>query len=68
MDEADAADLTREQTLALALRRRHVALPPVGMCYYCSEDVEGSRRFCDADCMQDWERVEAARRLRDGTR
>jgi hypothetical protein len=62
MDEADAADVTREQALAAALRRRHAALPAVGTCYSCGERVEDGRRFCDADCAQDWERVEAARR------
>jgi len=64
MDDADAADLTQQQALASALKRRHATLPAVGTCYFCSEHVEGSRRFCDADCMQDWERVEAARRLK----
>jgi hypothetical protein len=63
MDDADTADLTREQTLAAALRRRHATLPAVGTCYSCAEKVEGTRRFCDADCLSDWEKVEKFRRM-----
>ena len=63
MDEADAADVTREHALAAALRRRHATLPAVGTCYSCAEKVEGTRRFCDADCLADWERVEKFRRI-----
>lgn len=62
MDEADAADITQQQTLAAALNRRHANLPSVGQCYACGEPVEGSLRFCDGECRDDWERVEAARR------
>lgn len=63
MDEADTADQTCEQTLTAALRRRHATLPAIGTCYSCAELVEDGRRFCDADCLADWERVERARRL-----
>lgn len=68
MDEADAADMTVEQTLAAALRRRNATLPPVGQCYSCAEPVDAGRRFCDSDCMADWERAERARRLRGGAK
>lgn len=67
MDEADAADLTMEQALSSALAKRQATLIPVGRCYSCNEGVEGNRRFCDKDCLEDWERVEAARK-RGGTR
>jgi hypothetical protein len=63
MDEADAADITRQHALAAALRRRHATLPAIGTCYSCAEVVEDGRRFCDADCLADWERIERARRL-----
>jgi hypothetical protein len=63
MDEADTADLTITQALAAALRRRHATLPAVGTCYSCADPVADGRRFCDADCLRDWERVERARRL-----
>jgi hypothetical protein len=63
MDEADAADMTVEQTLAAALNRRHATLPAVGQCYSCAEPVDDGRRFCDRDCLDDYERAERARRM-----
>ena len=63
MDEADTADQTCEQTLAAALRRRHATLMATGLCYSCADPVAEGRRFCDSDCLRDWERVERARRL-----
>jgi predicted nucleic acid-binding Zn ribbon protein len=63
MDEADAADATVEQHLKRALARRNATLPAVGQCYSCAEPVDDGRRFCDADCRQDWERAEKARRM-----
>ncbi len=63
MDEADAADITAEQHLKRALARRHATLPAIGQCYSCAEPVEGSLRFCDRDCMDDFERAEKARKL-----
>ena len=63
MDEADAADATVEQHLKRALARRHASLPAIGQCYSCAEPVEGSLRFCDKDCLDDYERAERARRM-----
>lgn len=63
MDEADAADLTINQALAAAMRRRHATLPAVGQCYSCAEPVDDGRRFCDRECLEDFERVENARRM-----
>ena len=63
MDEADAADATVEQNLKRALARRHATLPAVGQCYSCAEPVDAGRRFCDRDCMDDFERAEKARKL-----
>ena len=62
-DEADAADLTAEQNLRDALTRRRTSLPAVGQCYSCAEPVEGSLRFCNKDCLDDYERAEKARRM-----
>ena len=62
MDEADTADATVEQHLKRALTRRHATLPAVGTCYFCAELVADGLRFCDRDCLADWERAEAARR------
>ena len=63
MDDADAADLTAEQNLQRALARRQATLPAVGQCYSCAEPVDAGRRFCDRDCMDDFERAEKARKL-----
>lgn len=31
--------------------------PPTGFCYYCGEPLTNrQRRFCDADCRDDYER------------
>ena len=63
MDEADAADLTREHALAAALRRRQATLPVCGTCYNCEQRVEGILKFCDADCRDDWQEKEKRLRL-----
>jgi predicted nucleic acid-binding Zn ribbon protein len=63
MDDADAADLTINQALAAAMRRRHATLPAVGTCYSCAEPVDDGRRFCDRECLEDFERAERARRM-----
>ena len=67
MDEADAADATVEQHLKRALARRHATLPAVGQCYSCAEPVEGSLRFCDRECLDDYERAEKARKMNGRT-
>jgi hypothetical protein len=63
VDEADAADATVEQHLKRALARRNATLPAVGQCYFCAEPVDDGRRFCDAECREDYERAERARRM-----
>jgi len=63
MDEADIAQGHEERDRAAALRRRHATLPAVGQCYSCGEPVEDGRRFCDRDCLDDYERAERARRM-----
>jgi hypothetical protein len=61
-DEIDMAAAQEEAYRAAALNRRHASLPSVGQCYACGEPLEGSLRFCDTDCRDDWERTEAARK------
>lgn len=61
-DEADIAAAQEEAHRMAALNRRQATLPSVGQCYACGEPVGGSLRFCDTDCREDWERIEAARR------
>jgi hypothetical protein len=67
-DEFDMASVQEEIYLAAALSRRHATLPAVGVCYSCAERVSEGRRFCDKDCLADWEKREAARRLKEGMR
>jgi hypothetical protein len=62
-DELDMASAQEEVYLAAALNRRQASLTAIGTCYSCAERVDDGRRFCDAECAQDWERVERARRL-----
>jgi hypothetical protein len=63
MDEADIAQGHEERDRAAALRRRHATLPASGQCYSCAELVEGGARFCNKDCLDDYERAEKARRM-----
>lgn len=58
-DDADLTDahLEREMQARLAwLRRPQQALPYSGQCYWCGEKVHAPKRWCDADCRDDWER------------
>ena len=61
-DDADRADRMIEQTVAdaIAAARRARALPYTGLCHWCGDVTGGGRRFCDADCRDDWERAHAA--------
>ena len=62
-DEIDIASVQEEAYRAAALNRRHATLVAVGTCYSCAEPVDAGRRFCDRDCMDDFERAEKARKL-----
>jgi len=63
---ADIADLAQEHIEKHApyeqLVRRPVPPPSTGQCLNCGEDLQPGERFCDADCLHDWEtRQERAR-------
>jgi hypothetical protein len=63
-DEADLANDRAQQELerALALARAPVkAVVSNGTCFYCLEAIEGERRFCDSDCLSDYEREKRLR-------
>jgi hypothetical protein len=62
MDEADAAQHQEALAQQAAMRKRHATLPAIGRCYSCDAQVEAGRKFCDRDCLDDFERIEAARR------
>ena len=61
-DEADQAQFIEARDLALALRQRHTTLIATGRCYSCDEPVPEGRKFCNRDCLDDFERLEAARK------
>lgn len=70
---ADDADLTqarleREMDYLLRQRRPAAALPDTGRCHWCGEATHGGRRFCDADCRDDWERAHSRRTALMGDR
>ena len=60
MDPNDVASeterLLREDALQL---RRPVGPPPTGACFWCDAIVPFPRRWCDAECRDEWERFEA---------
>jgi hypothetical protein len=62
-DDVDVASVQEEAYRAAALNRRQASLPAIGQCYSCAEPVEGSLRFCDRECLDDYERAERARRM-----
>lgn len=61
---ADLSDLaTAHEGLFLraALRGRKPSAPaPCGFCFNCESPLPAGRRWCDADCRDDWERAERA--------
>ena len=58
MDFADNASQQEELMREVALRRaaNHAPdLPSVGVCYWCNEEVEPPRRFCNVECRDQFE-------------
>jgi hypothetical protein len=68
MDDADRADAEIERATKVAvLNAKVMTLPAKGECYNCEAGFGNDpvRRFCDAECRDDWEagqrRKESAR-------
>lgn len=61
-DEVDRAEHNQSVILDAAVkRRRDVSAVPVmgiGRCHACGDRVDEGRRWCDADCRDDWEKGE----------
>ncbi|MCT7942412.1 hypothetical protein [Shewanella holmiensis] len=58
----DASDMI-ELHLAAELAKAKPNLPPLtGSCYYC--DALTDERFCDADCRDDYERLQRSVQMR----
>lgn len=55
-NEADRADRAVTLHLQQALARRAPEGPPdTGACLYCDQPTPPGRRWCNADCRDDWE-------------
>lgn len=55
-DPADRSQAVIELNDKLALQRRAPEAPPAtGTCLYCDEPTEPGRRWCDAECRDEWE-------------
>lgn len=57
-DDADIVDALSEmahQSNLYASRRDEPQAVATGECLYCGEPVGPGRRWCDADCRDDWQ-------------
>ena len=65
MDAADRAQELQQAEIDAAVSRRRredVPLPDTGECAFCEEPLpEARHRFCDTDCRDDWQRLQARR-------
>jgi len=65
MDICDMAAEREQFDRSMALRQHagHLPdMPATGACHWCDALLPAGARFCDRDCMQDWEREQDARR------
>lgn len=63
MDEIDRANELEERHTAASIRAARgvkVAAVPTGACLNCGKRLARNKRWCDADCRDDWQ----ARRYR----
>ena len=68
MDVIDQSESTLQINETLALQQRKDAgPPPCGECHYCGEPLNDGRRFCDADCRDDWQKRQAAQKRNGST-
>lgn len=66
MDLADQAQdvelMSRELHIAQARKQGQSALQGNGRCHYCETLLQLPHRFCDADCRDDWQALQASKR------
>ena len=66
MDEADYAAVRMEQEEEFRRRApKRPDLPPKGLCYFCDADIPNPKKFCDADCADDYDFVQRMK-MRNG--
>lgn len=65
MDDADRADEHILNTILDGIDRAHRAmdLRATGFCYNCNTVVPYARIFCSAECRDDWDWIQARRRM-----
>lgn len=56
IDDNDQATAFEELRRNLAMAHRKPEGPqPIGVCHFCGEAVGHGMRWCNRDCMEDWE-------------
>lgn len=58
-DTLDQAQAVAELHMNVAMRNRPQppAIAEIGFCLNCETPVPAGRRWCDADCRDDWQRA-----------
>ena len=66
-DEADRSDEKIAAAIEEGIKkvRQQVGLLYTGECWFCGEGLEHPKRFCDADCRDDFD-AEKRAKLRQG--
>lgn len=60
-DEADRAQAAIERFIdaAIARAKKPGGPSPTGFCLNCGAALDEGRRWCDADCRDDWQRYQS---------
>lgn len=62
MDDADLAEQREQRTRDEALAFRYLVPVATGACHWCSADLWHGGIFCGAECRDDWQREQDAKR------
>ena len=60
MDLPDKAFIEEQNYIIGALKsgiKKNYKLKPVGECYYCSEEIEEEKLFCDHKCATSYDKI-----------
>ena len=65
MDEIDVTVEVQQRLLDRQVEARKPAGPPaIGKCYFCSSPLKGGQRWCDEECRNEWQDLQARRAMR----